>query len=453
MRTLLLFGLFFAAFPFVLARPYFGVYLWTLFAYLNPHRLTWGATYDFPFAQLIAGGTLLGLLFTRDRSAPPMSPIVVVWCAFIAWMCITTPFALEPVDAMLEFDRTMKIQLFSFVTIILINNRAKLRTLVWIIALSIAFYGVRGGVASVLGGASDRVWGPEGSFIYDNNALGLAFVMTIPLLWYLWKTVENKKLKYAVLICLGLSIVSTLATYSRGALLGLTAITVFWMIHERKKLLVVVMLAIAAPTAVMLMPDQWLARMETIDNYEEDKSAMGRILAWRFATEISTKRLIGGGFGAFTENSYRAYAPDVAAEIDERQTKFQNSHSIYFGVLGQHGIPGLILFLSLGALTLKRSRQLEKLAEQQGAKDLALLAAATRIGIIGYAVTGAFANREYFDLYYHLVAIIVILDRELAWRAAASSSRAGQRDVAGTHPGAAIAPAPGGKPIDARLRR
>lgn len=453
MRSLLLLGLFFAAFPFVLARPYFGVYLWTLFAYLNPHRLTWGVAFDFPFAQLIAAGTLLGLLFARDRSAPPRSSLVVVWCAFIAWMCFTTPFALEPADAMFEWDRTMKIQLFSFVTIILVNTPQKLRTLVWVIALSIAFFGVRGGVGSILTGASDRVWGPPESFIYDNNALGLAFVMTIPLQWYLWKTVEKRMLKHALLASMGLTIVATLSTYSRGALLGLTAITVFWMIHERKKWLVVVMLAIAAPVAVTMMPDRWFDRMQTIDNYEEDQSAMGRILAWRFAAELSTKRLIGGGFGAFTERNYRTYAPDVAAEVDERATKFQNSHSIYFGVLGQHGIPGLVLFLALGALTFTKSRQLERLAEQHGAKDLALLAAATRIGLIGYAVTGAFANREYFDLYYHLVAIIVILERELAWRTAASGSPSVRRAVANRQPGVAIARVAGSKPTDASVRR
>jgi probable O-glycosylation ligase (exosortase A-associated) len=201
------------------------------------------------------------------------------------------------------------------------------------------------------------------------------------------------------------------------------------------------------------MPDRWVDRMETIDNYEEDRSAMGRILAWRFAAELSTKRLIGGGFGTFTEKNYRAYAPDVAAEVDERGTKFQNSHSIYFGVLGQHGIPGLFLFVALGALTLQRSRRLEKVAEQQGAKDLALLAAATRIGLIGYAVTGAFANREYFDLYYHLVAIIVILDRELAWRTAAAGSRATERLVAAPGRGVAMAPASRVEPPDAGLRR
>jgi len=30
----------------------------------------------------------------------------------------------------------------------------------------------------------ERVYGPPGSFIEDNNALGLALVMTLPLMWY-----------------------------------------------------------------------------------------------------------------------------------------------------------------------------------------------------------------------------------------------------------------------------
>jgi probable O-glycosylation ligase (exosortase A-associated) len=411
MRSLLLLGLFFAAFPFAIVRPYMGIYLWTVFAYLNPHRLTWGAAFDFPFSAVIAGGTLLGLVFYKDRWAPPWSPLVVVWVAFIAWMCLTTVFALDSAAAFAEWDRTMKIQLFSFVTIVLINSREKLRTLVWVIALSIAFYGIKGGVFAIGTGGSYRIWGPEGTFIYDNNAIGLAFVMTIPLLYYLAMTVENRKLKYALFASIGLTAIATLSTHSRGALLGLVTIGALWLLNEKRKWLALVMLAVAVPSAVAFLPDSWFERMETIQTYEQDASAVGRILAWRFAGEIGTQRVVGGGFGAFVEANYRTYAPDVAAEIDAGDGRFQNAHSIYFSALGEHGIIGLLLFLGLGMLTVMKSRQIENAAAKRGDNDLALLAAMTRIAVFGYAICGAFQNRTYFDLYYHLIALIVILDK------------------------------------------
>jgi probable O-glycosylation ligase (exosortase A-associated) len=434
MRSLLLMGLFFVAFPFVLARPHFGIYLWSLFGYLNPHRLTWGVAFDFPFAQLIAGGTLLGLIFSRDRSAVPMSPLVLTWIAFVVWMCVTTLFALDSAAAMPDWDRSMKIQLFSFLTIVLINSREKLRMLVWVIALSLAFYGVKGGIFSILTGGSYRVWGPEGTFIYDNNALGLAFLMTMPLQWYLLKTVKNRQFKYALAASLALTGIATLTTHSRGALLGLITISMLWLINERRKLLAVLLVVTVTPTALVLMPDSWFERMSTVQQYEQDSSAMGRILAWRFAMDLSAQRLVGGGFGAFVEQNYRNYSPEVTAEIEagSADSRFQSAHSIYFSVLGEHGIPGLVLFLALGAMAVLKSRRVEKAALAQDDADLALLATMTRIGLVGYAVSGAFLNLAYFDLYYHLVAIIVILDRQLLRRTAGQLSDA-RRPLAAAH--------------------
>jgi len=433
MRGYALLGLFFIVFPFVFVRPYFGIYLWTLFGYLNPHRLTWGLAYDFPFSELIAVGTLIGMFFTRDRTAPPRSSLVLVWLAFIGWMCITTLFALHPDQAAPEWDRAMKIQLFSFLTIILINSKEKLRTLVWVIALSICFYGIKGGLFSLLTGGGNRVWGPPESFIFDNNALGLAILMTMPLLFYLAKTVKSRYLRYALTGGLLLSVVATLMTNSRGAFIGLVAVTLLWLINEKKKWPMIVALVVVAPALYMFMPSSWFDRMQTIETYDQDDSAMGRITAWRFAGKLATKRALGGGYGAFTEETYRQYAPDIASEVDERNGRFQNAHSIYFSVLGEQGVPGLVLFLALGALTLGKSRQVERAARRQGDDDLALLAMATRTGLVAYAVSGAFLNLAYFDLYYHLVAIVVILDRVVVLRTAERTSTAVQPPVPVTH--------------------
>ena len=58
------------------------------------------------------------------------------------------------------------------------------------------------------------------------------------------------------------------------------------------------------------MPDTWYDRMNTIESYEEDTSAMGRINAWHFAFNLAIdKPLVGGGFQAFTRESFFTHAP------------------------------------------------------------------------------------------------------------------------------------------------
>ena len=74
--------------PYAFKRPYIGVLMWVWISVMNPHRLSWGFAYSFPFAAIIAGVTLVGLLLTKDPKKLPNSPVVVVLVLFTAWMAI-----------------------------------------------------------------------------------------------------------------------------------------------------------------------------------------------------------------------------------------------------------------------------------------------------------------------------------------------------------------------------
>jgi probable O-glycosylation ligase (exosortase A-associated) len=96
------------------------------------------------------------------------------------------------------------------------------------------------------------------------------------------------------------------------------------------------------------------------------------------------------------------YAPDP--------TNVRDVHSIYFEVLGEHGWPGLILFLSLLALTWMKCRSVIRFArthpEALWAKDLAAM---IQVTMVAYMSAGAFLGLAYFDYIYHLVAIVVVV--------------------------------------------
>jgi hypothetical protein len=66
----------------------------------------------------------------------------------------------------------------------LIHGKERIQLLVWVTAVSIGFYGIRGGIFTILTGGNYRVYGPEETFIADNNQLGLALTMILPLLYY-----------------------------------------------------------------------------------------------------------------------------------------------------------------------------------------------------------------------------------------------------------------------------
>jgi len=78
----------------------------------------------------------------------------------------------------------MKIQFMVFIAMYLIHTRQHIDVLVWIIALSVAYFGIKGGIFTVLQGGAYHVRGPLQSFIGGNNEIGLALIMTIPLMRY-----------------------------------------------------------------------------------------------------------------------------------------------------------------------------------------------------------------------------------------------------------------------------
>lgn len=401
MRDLGIFMVVFGSLPFILRRPYIGVLVWTWLAFMNPHRLTWGMAFDFPFSAVVAAFLVLSVAVSTEPKRFPWSGVTIVWMLFFLWTALTTVFALEPEAAGFEWSRWWKINLVCLITLIVMRSRERLHLLVWVIVLSLGFYGLKGGLFAVITGGEFMVFGPELSFIGDNTSMGLALIMTLPLMRYCGVEAKNVWIRRAILVAMGLTVLAIVATQSRGAFLGLAAVGAILVFKSGNLIRVGLLVTVLAFGVLSFMPEKWFDRMETIQTYEEDGSAMGRINAWWFAANLASDRLIGGGFGTFSDELFLKYAPEPEDVHD--------AHSIYFEVLGEHGFFGLFLFLLLGILvyrsaswTIRRTRDRPDLS---WAKNLAAM---VQVSLFGYAVCGAFLGHAYFDFYYTLIGIVVL---------------------------------------------
>lgn len=386
-----------------LRRPWIGVMAWSLVSLMSPHA-QWGyASRDWPVATGVAVCTLLGLLFTKDKQNPISGP--APWCllAFVVWICITLPTSIFLDQSYPLWERSMKIFLMSFVALALVNDRPKLNVFIAINVISIGVYGVKGGLFTLLTGGNYRVWGP-GGFIEGNNEVALAVIMVIPLMRYLQQQMTDKRAILAMTGAMALCVVMALGSYSRGALLGVTAMGLFFWLKGRNKLLWGLLIIAISLLAVSVMPEQWWERMNTIQSYDSDNSAQGRINAWWMAFNLAKDRLLGGGFMIYTASVFHLYAPvpdDVHA-----------AHSIYFQILGEHGFIGLFLFMAIGVSTwltagwLTRTGRADK--RFAWAADLGPM---IQVSMIGYAVAGAFLSLAYFDLPYNLMIMAVVAQR------------------------------------------
>jgi probable O-glycosylation ligase (exosortase A-associated) len=263
-------------------------------------------------------------------------------------------------------------------------------------------------------GGSYRVWGPARSFIAGNNEIGLALIMTLPLIFFVRSIVQSRLASVALLVGAFLCFAAILGTHSRGALVGLMAMGILLGLRSPNRAQYFMVALVAIPFVFMFMPEAWWDRMESIKDYQSDASALGRINAWWMALNLASHNpLLGGGLAAFTRYNFMLYAPEP--------DRVNDAHSIYFEVLGEQGFIGLAIFLAIGIATLATGRkirkQTRKIQELRWAYNLATM---TQLSVLGYAVSGLFLGLAYFDFYYMLVALMVgtalVVDKQLRER-------------------------------------
>ena len=118
MRDIAIFIIIMGLIPFCFTRPFIGVLSWSWLGYMNPHKLTWGFSYDFPFAQLIAIATLSGFIVMHLRKGEkyslPITRETVLLILLWVFFTITTAFSLRPDWAWPELFKISKTLLMTF---------------------------------------------------------------------------------------------------------------------------------------------------------------------------------------------------------------------------------------------------------------------------------------------------------------------------------------------------
>ncbi len=386
-----------------LGRPWLGILTWTLLSIGNPHQFAYILSTK-PVAAVTAVVVLLALLFSREgrqRRSIPMTAETIVLIAFVVWMCITEVFAFDPVASYEQWKKVMKIDFMIILALVILHSKQHIMALAWVLIGSIGYYGFKGGLFTLATGGSFRVWGPPTTYIEGNNELALALVVVIPLMRFLQLNISSQWVKIFLTALMSLCAVAAIGSQSRGALLAVAAMALILWWRGTGKLLPAILFFAFGIALVTFMPESWHDRMGTIQTYQQDDSAMGRINAWWMAWNLATTNFFGGGFSIYDPGVFASYAPDPE--------DVHAAHSIYFQVLGEHGFVGLFLFLLMWVLVWRSAGRLRTQGKlQTQTKWLSDLGAMCQVSIAGYAVGGAFLSLAYFDLPYNILILVVL---------------------------------------------
>jgi probable O-glycosylation ligase (exosortase A-associated) len=440
MRDVIITAMVLGLLPFILRNAWVGVLAWSWLSYMNPHRMCWGFAYTMPFAQVTAITLLMAMMMTKDKLVIPKNNLVLVWALFLVWLTICTMQAVYPDSAMYQLETVLKIQLITFVTLLMMNSFQRINQLIWVIVFSIGFFSVKGGAFTLMTGGAFHVYGPDGSYIRENNTLAVAVLMIIPMMIYINKFPPRPLIKKIMPVCIVLSLAAVVGSQSRGAILAIAAVGAFYWWQTNSKLLTAIAFLILGTFGFMFMPQSWHDRMGSITNYEEDTSAMERLRAWEYSIAVANDRVTGGGFNSWSLEMYNKYLPGTK--------KAFVAHSIYFGVLGDSGWPGLALFLMVLYLVWRQLNQIIALTQDDpDRQDYAFLASMLKISVIAFAAGGSFLSLSYFDLAWHIMAITVAMTQQTRMdkpEEVVETGRGGRKGKKGPRRGARQFPMGGG---------
>jgi O-antigen ligase len=152
---------------------------------------------------------------------------------------------------------------------------------------------------------------------------------------------------------------------------------------------------------------------------QQDDSREGRLHFWQVAIAMANDRpIVGVGHRGY-EPAYNDY--DFSDGLYGRSRAV---HSAWFGVLGELGYPGLVLFAAIIISSLLTCRRVRLAARRGELSDtLGAYAIALESSLVAFLVGGSFVSFHYCEMLWHFFALSVALERVAVTEAAAIRAR------------------------------
>lgn len=401
-------------------RPYIALSGVVFVDILKPQVLSFSFLAGKPISLIMTLVLLTSMFINiKQLSIPKKLWPVILICIFMVWITITTYHAYFQLYAWHKYNFVIKAILFSLFIPFVINSRIKFDTFIAILICSISYFTIALGMTTAIGG------GGYGNTLFNANTsntgmtesstMAMVAVMNIPLIIYItnhsiFKDEINFTAFFSKLLIFA-SIMSVIGTFARTGLIGLFVYGGLQLKRSKKKIRYMSIAMLIFAIAVPFAPQSWLDRMSTINSASDDSSAFGRIVVWKWTLDfVKDNPIYGGGFNAHIANAgqLEQYI-DTGMEISHTQTG-KAFHNIYFEVWGEHGYPGLLIFLWLIWYVFKTtSTYMKRKKHPVSPHWITHASTAIHDALLIYCVCGLFIGVAYYPWLYYFVALTASL--------------------------------------------
>ena len=392
---------------------------------VRPQHLAWSIINDAPLSFIAALATLT-LFLVRDKKAPPrFDPILVLITIFGIWVTFTTSLSDFPSQAWGKWDWASKVLMFAVLIPFIFRSRIQIEAFLLVFLFSASTILFSAGVKTILGGGGYgtlAVMGTGNTGLSESSTLAVVSVMLIPVVLFLMRhTVifpRNLLTKGLFLGIIVIALATVVGTTARTGIIAVAVMCLISMLQSKKKMWWIAGFALAGIVILNLdlSATRWGNRMSTIETYNADSSAMGRIKVWEWTLDFVREHPLGGGFDAFLHNRIVGVSSDgEVIHLPEGQIGGKAFHSIYFEVLGEQGMFGFVIyFLMVGLALLKLIKLKRAWKNDPGMAWIAGLANAMMTSIFVFLAGGSFVGIAYQPYIFYMLSLTVAIDQYAA---------------------------------------
>ena len=187
-----------------------------------------------------------------------------------------------------------------------------------------------------------------GDYLGDENDFGLSMLMMLGLIVGGINIFTKRFYKFLVLCVCVILICGIIATASRGAFVGLMCLFAYLVFKSNRKFLVTVLISIVFVVGLSLAPKEYVDDMRSISNTNQG-TAKERREYWKVAWLVFTdfNHIIWGVGMKNLPSRTNEYEPDENYAPTGRSISGRAAHSLYFTLLPELGLIGLVLFLCM----------------------------------------------------------------------------------------------------------
>ena len=419
MRDMVMFLAMLGMVPMAFMNGFVAFLFWGYTTVLTPAHYLYGfmigVRYNFIFAAIA-----LGLLFLgksgKNSEKVKLSATYWLLVTFFIHASLSTLFALRPNPLLaLRYEDFIKGFAFTLAIPFFVRDRTGIHALLAMLALGLGLHGVVEGLKFIVSGGSHKMNGIANSSLTDNNLFGVGMIVALPILLYFASVLSNKYSKIAAMMGALLTILTIVATNSRGAFLALFVLGLWYFVGSRRKGFALIAVLAATTIIFVAAPESWFDRVSSIQSADEDISFMNRVAAWKVSSALGLANpVFGAGFSAVQNfwiwEIYKNMPSFFSMDMSQYSTLV--AHSIYFQVLGDMGFVGLFLFLTLLTSAYFNRRSITQKIKKTNRLDLIWardLADAIFLSLLGYMVGGAGVSLTYYEVIYILICLMSVL--------------------------------------------